>query len=60
MKMDEEYQKKLVIAKFAYKQINEIMENIEISSGYDVEFCEWDHCLRISGDLFNSDEMTED
>ena len=54
--MDEEYRKKLAIAKKIYKQMNELFELHRLCSPYEINFC-WDECLRIGGEGFGYDEM---
>ena len=54
--MDEEYQKKLEIAKFAYAQIIGLMEMIEHASPYEISFC-WDECIWVDDILFHSNDM---
>jgi len=57
--MDEEYKKKLEIAKFAYAQIIGLMEKIEKDSPYEMGFC-WDECIWVDDILFHYHEMKED
>ena len=54
--MDEEYQKKLKMAKYAYKRINDLMEIIQSTTEYDIKFC-WDECIWVDDELFHSNDM---
>lgn len=57
--MDEEYQKKLTIAKKAYKQIIELFELHQSCSPYEMNFC-WDECIWVDDELFHSNDMRGD
>jgi hypothetical protein len=50
--MDEEYQKKLAIAKSSYSLIKEAMEVVKLSSPYEVDFC-WDECITVGDENFS-------
>ncbi len=56
---DEEYQRKLAIAKKAYKHINELFELHSLCSPYEIDFC-WDDYIIVGGEGFGYVEMTED
>ena len=54
--IDEEYQNKLVMAKFAYLQLTHMMEAIKKCSPYKIDFC-WDEYMIVGEEGFNYEEM---
>ncbi len=54
--MNEEYQKKLAIAKKAYKQIMELFELHKSCSQYKINFC-WDEYIIVDGERFDYTDM---
>ncbi len=50
--MDEEYQKKLKIAKMAHKSIMQAFKEIQSRTTYKISFC-WDECLHVDDEFFN-------
>lgn len=58
-KMNSERDKKLTIAKIAYKQIISAMEDAQKNSEFEIGFC-WDECLWVDDEFFQYSEMKED
>ncbi len=54
----EEYQKKLAIAKMAYKKIIDCFEEIQSCTEYEIGFC-WDECIHVDDILFHYYEMKD-
>jgi hypothetical protein len=54
--MTTDYEAKLEIAKFAYKEITKAMELIQNASFYDIGFC-WDECMWVDDEFFNYSDL---
>jgi len=54
-----EYEKKLRIAKFAYKEIMETCN--ELQRHFDNDICfHWDECISVDDELFHGHQLRED
>lgn len=58
-KNSEHYRRKLSIAKFCYKQIMQVMNDLQEQYDYELGFC-WDGCIQVDDILFQENEMITD
>lgn len=55
----EESNKKLLIARLAFRDIKRAIDEWEISSGFDISAC-WDGYIVVDGELFQESQLREE